>query len=339
MKKIKVGVWGFGAMGRGIVQMIGEKRHMELVGVCDIRPDYQGLNVADIMDGNYKGENVEISNGIDSVIKQKPDLMMIATDSHVAATYPKIEKVMKHGINVISTAEEMAYPKANAPDLSEKIDKLGKQYNVSCLGTGINPGFVMDLLAIFMTAPMQKVDKIEITRVNSLSPFGETVMKEQGVGLTLEAFEKKRDQGALAGHVGFKESVYMIGKALGVTIDRFEQTMKPIVAQKERRSRYGQTPKGHVAGINMEAVAYVQDRPFIIMKHPQQIEPHIENIDTGDYITLHGEPKINLSITPEIEGGIGTIAMCVNMIPKVFEAEPGLKTMLDLSVPHAIDVL
>lgn len=339
MKKIKVGVWGFGAMGKGIVEMIGEKPHMELVGVCDIRPDYQGQSITDLMDGHYTGENIRISEKIELVIKQKPDLMVIATDSHVAGTYSKIEKVLKNGIHVISTAEEMAYPKANAPELSERIDQLAKQHKVSCLGTGINPGFVMDLLAIFMTAPMQRVDKIEITRVNSLSPFGQTVMEEQGVGLSLEAFDNKHRQGALAGHVGFKESVYMIGEALGVTIDRFEQTMKPIVSKKERRSKYGQTKSGHVAGINMEAVAHVGGRPFIIMKHPQQIEPQVENIDTGDYVTLYGVPKIELSITPEIDGGIGTIAMCVNMIPKVIDAEPGLKTMLDLSVPHATDIL
>ena len=43
-----------------------------------------------------------------------------------------------------------------------------------------------------------------------------------------------------------------------------------------------------------------------------------------------------MAITPEVEGGLGTIAMCVNMIPQIINAEPGLKTMLDLPVPRAI---
>lgn len=62
----------------------------------------------------------------------------------------------------------------------------------------------------------------------------------------------------------------------------------------------------------------------------------MEGTQTGDYITIKGQPEINMSIKPEVEGGLGTIAMCVNMIPQVINASPGLKTMLDLPVPRAI---
>lgn len=334
MKEIRVGVWGFGAMGQGIVQMVGEKPSLKLTGVCDINPDYQGKSTKEVLWESYNGEDVPISENIETVIAQKPDIMVIATDSHVEKSYSKIERVLLEDINVVSTAEEMAYPKANAPALAEKIDRLAKKHGVSVLGTGINPGFVMDLLAVFMTAPMQTVDRIEITRVNSLSPFGKTVMEEQGVGLSQTDFKAKKERDELAGHVGFKESVYMIAEALGVAIDSFEQNMEPIIANVERRSPYGYAPKDHVAGINMTATASVEGKPFIIMKHPQQIEPQNEGVDTGDYVTIHGSPKVELSIKPEIEGGIGTIAMCVNMIPKVIDASPGLKTMIDLPVPH-----
>ena len=51
---------------------------------------------------------------------------------------------------------------------------------------------------------------------------------------------------------------------------------------------------------------------------------------------LEGSPEVNMSVRPEVDGGIGTIAMVVNMIPHVINARPGLKTMLDLPVPHAI---
>ncbi|MGM0435476.1 MAG: 2,4-diaminopentanoate dehydrogenase [Bacillota bacterium] len=336
MRRKSVALWGFGAMGQGIAKMIDSKEGVEIAGICDTNPSFEGKSLGDILSTINKNRDLPIQNDIDIVLNKDLDLVLIATDSFVKKTYSKIEKIVEKGINVISTAEEMAYPYASESDLANKIDELAIKNNVTVLGTGINPGFVMDLLPIFMSAAMEHVEKIEVTRVNSLSPFGKTVMEEQGVGLTLEAFNSKRKLNELAGHVGFKESVYMMAEALNIEIEAFSQKMEPIVTKVDRKSPYGEALKGTVAGINMTAEATVNGKPFIIMKHPQQIEPGAEGIETGDYVTLHGSPEIKLSIKPEIEGGIGTVAMCVNSIPSVIEADPGLKTMIDLPVPRAI---
>jgi 4-hydroxy-tetrahydrodipicolinate reductase len=74
----------------------------------------------------------------------------------------------------------------------------------------------------------------------------------------------------------------------------------------------------------------------INMFHPQQIEPHLGGVSTGDYITLTGTPPVKMSINPEISGGLGTIAMAINCIPHVINADPGLITMLDIPIPRAI---
>ena len=82
--------------------------------------------------------------------------------------------------------------------------------------------------------------------------------------------------------------------------------------------------------------AYKDGDVFIEMEHPQQIKPEMENLGTGDYISIEGYPNINIANTPEIEGGVGTYAMCVNMIPHIINADSGLRTMLDLPIPAAI---
>ncbi|MDY4974899.1 MAG: NADP-binding protein, partial [Eubacteriales bacterium] len=173
-------------------------------------------------------------------------------------------------------------------------------------------------------------------RVNSLSPFGPAVMEEQGVGLSVNDFNTGVENGTLAGHVGFAESVGMIARALGWKIDKFEQQMSAIVTSVDRKSPYGFAKAGDVAGVNMTGQGYVDGEVKIDMVHPQQIEPEMEGTHTGDYIVLEGSPEVNMSVRPEVDGGIGTIAMVVNMIPHVINARPGLKTMLDLPVPHAI---
>ena len=338
MQNVRVSLWGFGAMGSGVAKVLLNKKGVEITGVCDIHPARAGRSIFELLGVPQDGrKDVIVSDKIENVIsKGSCDVCIIATDSFTAKAFPKIKFVVEKGINVISTAEEMSYPRAQQPELADEMDKLAKENGVSILGTGINPGLMMDLLAICLTGCMTDVESVLCRRVNSLSPFGPAVMEEQGVGITVEAFEKGVADGTLAGHVGFAESVGMIGEALGWKVEKFEQQMKPIVTTVDRKSTYGYAAAGDVAGVNMTGQGYVDGKVKIDMYHPQQIEPEMEGTHTGDYIVLRGTPEVNMAINPEVDGGIGTIAMCVNMIPHVINAAPGLKTMIDLPMPRAI---
>lgn len=335
---VKVAIWGFGAMGGGMAKMLLKKKGIEIVGVCDMHPDRVGKDIHEVLGVERTNHKPVIINGnIEEVLTEKCcDVVLCATDSYTKEAFPRLKFCLEKKVNVISTAEEMSFPKAQNPELAAELDKIAKENGVSILGTGINPGHIMDLLVIVMTGCMVDVEHIEAKRVNSLSPFGPTVMHEQGVGFTVENFMKGVEDGTMAGHVGFHESVGMIAEAIGWNVEKFEQQMKPIVTTVDRKSPYGFAKAGDVAGVNMTGQGYVDGEVKIDMIHPQQIEPEMEGTHTGDYVTIKGTPPINLANTPEVEGGLGTIAMCVNMIPQVINATPGLKTMIDLPVPHAI---
>jgi 4-hydroxy-tetrahydrodipicolinate reductase len=338
MKNVKVAIWGFGAMGSGMAKMLLTKKGVEITGVCDLHPDRVGKSIFELL-GVEKGNHAEvlIASDISEVIYEgAADVCLVATDSFTAKTFDKLKFVMENKINIVSTAEEMAYPQAQSPELAEKLNKIAKENGVTVLGTGINPGLMMDLLAICLTGAMTDVTHVECKRVNSLSPFGPAVMEEQGVGITLDEFNHGVETDTLAGHVGFEESIQMIGDAIGWNVEKYETQMKPIVTTIDRKSPYGFAAAGNIAGVNMTGQGFVEGEILIDMIHPQQIEPEMEGTSTGDYITLKGTPEINMAITPEIDGGIGTIAMCVNMIPHVINARAGLKTMIDLPVPRAI---
>ena len=338
MKKVNVVIWGFGAMGRGMAEMLLSKKGVIISGVCDLHPDLVGKSIFNAIDSKQNDHpEVMVSDDIESLLnKDNCDIVLLATDSYTAKAFPKMKMILEKGINVISTAEEMAYPQAQEPELAKELNKIAKENNVTVLGTGINPGFIMDLLVVALTGVMSDVTHIEANRVNSLSPFGPTVMEEQGVGITLDEFNKGMEDDTLAGHVGFAESIGMIADAIGVKLDKVEQQMAPIVTTIDRTSPYGFAAANDVAGVNMTGQGLVDGKVFIDMKHPQQIEPEMEGTHTGDYINIKGTPEVNMAITPEIDGGIGTIAMCVNMIPHVLNARSGLKTMIDLPVPRAI---
>ncbi|MDF2699065.1 MAG: dihydrodipicolinate reductase [Haloplasmataceae bacterium] len=336
--KVKVAIWGFGAMGSGIARMILKKDGFEIVGVCDINPQYVNKSIYEILNID-KGDQlgVYVKGNIEEVVSEKScDVVILATDSYTKKAFLKIKYLLEKKVNVISTAEEMVYPKANEPELAKMMDRIAKDNGVTLLGTGINPGMMMDFLVICLTGVMESVDNMTVKRINSLSPFGRTVMEEQGVGLSINQFNKGVLEHKIAGHVGFKESIHMVSDALIWGIDDFKQQISPIITQIERTSAFGHAQAGDICGVSMSGQGIKQHVVKINMIHPQQIEPELAGIDTGDYIEINGNPSVNMTIKPEVNGGIGTIAMCVNMIPHVINATPGLKTMIDLPVPRAI---
>jgi 4-hydroxy-tetrahydrodipicolinate reductase len=323
-------------MGSGMAELLLRKKGVEITGIAG-RGGKIGKSMYDFIAADREGRpDIIIGKPEDVITEKAADIVLLCTDSFTARAFDKIQFIIEKKINVITSAEEMAYPAAREPELARRIDTLAKANGVSVLGTGINPGLIMDLLAVLMTGCCREVGSIEARRVNSLSPFGPAVMEEQGIGLTEEEFRAKAASGALVGHVGFAESISMIADAVGWKVDKITQSMEPLITAVDREAPHGFAKAGTVAGVAMKGEGVIGGEVKISMDHPQQIAPEAGGVVTGDYITIRGIPDITLSNVPEVPGGIGTIAMCVNMIPHVINAPPGLKTMIDLPPPRAI---
>lgn len=335
MEKVRMIQWGLGAMGGGMVRLALQREGIELVGVIDRNEKRARKDVGEALElGRTLG--IKVNEKPEEVIgKVEADIILIATGSFTEEVFPQIELAVKNKLNVITIAEEMAYPAAGSPDLAKKMNQLAKENGVTILGTGVNPGFILDTLIITLTGGCHEVKKIKAARVNDLSPFGPTVMRTQGVGTTPEQFKKGLEDGSIVGHIGFRESIYMIADALGWEIEKIEQEREPIVSKVYRETPHVKVEPGMVAGCRHTAKAYMNGEVVIELEHPQQIHPHLEGQETGDYIWIEGTPNFNVSNKPECPGGIGTISTAVNMIPQVINAEPGIKYMHELPVMAA----
>lgn len=336
MQPIRVLQWGLGAMGSGMARLMLEKSGLQLVAAVDAWAELSGKDLGEVL-GLDRRLGVLVTNQPETVLdRTQVDLVCLATTSWTAAQMPDLRKIIQAGINVVTIAEEMADPAAQSPELAAEIDALAKEHRVSVLGTGVNPGFVLDLLVVTLTGGCHSVERIEASRVNDLSPYGPTVMKSQGVGTTPEAFRAGVAEGSIVGHVGFPESIHMISEAIGLGVDRIVESREPIISTVYRETPHVRVEPGMVAGCAHIGVGYRGEKEVIRLIHPQQIHPQLENQSTGDYIHIYGLPEVHMTVQPEIAGGKATMGIAVNSIPHVVAATPGLKRMIDLPAPAAL---
>jgi 4-hydroxy-tetrahydrodipicolinate reductase len=319
-------------MGQGLLGYILDRPDdIELVGAIDVAPDKQGRTVGDLLGREC---DVTITSDHDAVLAKKPDVVCVLTASNLSEITGPVEAAIRADADVIGIAETLSYPWASDAAWAERIDDLAREHGVSVLGTGINPGFVLDALPVMLSSVCLRVDRIEASRVNDLSPFGPTVMRSQGVGTTVEQFEAGVADGSIVGHIGFHESIGLIAYALGWDIDSIVETREPIVTGVERATPHVHVAPGDVCGCRHIAKAYSGGELKIELIHPQQIHPGLEGQDTGDYVTIVGDPTIHMSNVPEIPGGKGTYASIGNYIPLIGEAQPGIVTIVDMPMPR-----
>jgi len=165
MRKLNVVSFGVGVIGSLTARHILEEKRdrMNLVGAYDIDPKKVGKDLGRLI-GLDHASGIKVSNDLDSVLTEDVDAAIHTTSSYLKPAYPQLESIVTHGVDVVSSCEELSYPYVVDRKLSTRLDLLAKKYGASVLGTGINPGFLMDALPIMLTAPCESIRKIKITR-------------------------------------------------------------------------------------------------------------------------------------------------------------------------------
>jgi 4-hydroxy-tetrahydrodipicolinate reductase len=331
-ENIRVVCYGIGAVGSRIARFLLEKQGVQIVGAIDVAKDKIGKDLSQVLETGKK-LNVIISDDVDAVMKKAcADVVIHATSSYLRDVYPQIAHVAKYGVNVISTCEELSYPYVSEPELAKKLEDLGVRYAMSFLGTGINPGFLMDTLVITLTGVCQKIDQIKIERVMNAATRRIPFQKKVGAGLTVAEFKEKMATKQITGHVGLEQSIGMIAAALKWQLDKIQvDQVEPVVAAKEVKSEAIAVKKGQVAGLRQKARGIMKRKDVITL----DFQAYIGAPEEYDAITIDGVPPVHEKILPCVHGDLATVAMIVNSIPKIMNAPPGLLTMKDLPVPVA----
>lgn len=331
-RNIRIALYGAGVIGGMIARFLLDKEGVEIVGAIDVAKDKVGGDLGDVL-GVNKILGVTVSDDVDAVLSEtKPDIAIHTTTSFMQKVYSQIAEIVKHGVNVVSTCEELSYPYNSSPKLARGLDQLAKKHDVTVLGTGINPGFLMDTLTIALTAPCQKINHIKIVRIMNAATRRVPFQRKIGAGLTAKEFKEKIWTKQISGHVGLEQSIGMIAAALAWELDTIRvDAVEPVVAEKAVKSHAISVAAGMVAGLKQCAFGIKNTREVISL----EFQAYIGAEEEYDAITIDGVPPIHEKISPCVHGDIGTIAMICNAIPKVLNAEAGLATMKDLPLPSA----
>jgi len=332
LEKIRVVCYGIGAVGSRIAKFLLEKKGVQIVGAIDANKNIVGKDLGHVLELNKK-LGITITDNVEKVmLKADCDVVVHATSSYLKDVYTQLAPLAQYGANVVTTCEELSYPYISEPQLAQKLNALGLKHGVTFLGTGINPGFLMDTLVITLTGACQRIDKVKIERVMNAATRRVPFQKKIGAGLSVYEFKKKMTAKEITGHVGLEQSIGMIASALKWELDEIKvNPVEPMIAQRPVASEAIRVQKGQAAGLKQTAQGIIKRKDVITL----DFQAYIGAEQEYDAITIDGIPPIRQKISPCVHGDHATVAVIVNSISKVINAPPGLLTMKDLPIPSA----
>jgi len=325
---IRVLHFGLGPIGVGIVRQVAARKGFKIVGAVDIDPAKAGRDLGEVA-GLSKRLKVPVMDDARKAIKAtKPDVAVLCTSSSLKTVLAQFETVLKLKVPIVSTTEELAYPTRRNIRYAREIHQLAKKAKVAVLGTGVNPGFVMDALPIMLTGVCERVEAIRVDRIQDARIRRLPFQQKIGAGLTREQFQAKVDDGSVR-HVGLAESITMIADALGWSLDKVTDDIEPKMADSAVSSEFLSVAAGQVCGLVQDGIGYRNGEPVITL----HMEAYLGAPESYDEVEITGSPALKMKLAGGVHGDIATASIAVNSLPKILTVSPGLHTMRDMPVP------
>jgi 2,4-diaminopentanoate dehydrogenase len=325
---IRVVLVGLGPIGAAVAGQLDRRKAFQIVGAVDIDPSMTGRDAGEVLELGRR-MRVKVRDDIGPTLRAtRPDVAVMCTGSRLKQVLPQFEEVLSRRVPIVTTTEEAAYPAMRNRRFARRLDQVARKAKVAVLSTGVNPGFIMDAFPIALTAVCERVDRIEVQRVQDARVRRLPFQRKIGAGLTTEQFQRGVDTGQLR-HVGFSESIQMIADAVGWKLERVTDEVVPKIASRTVESELLAVDAGYVCGIVQDGIGYVKGEERIRL----HLEAYLGAPQSFDSVLIEGSPRIHSKIDGGVHGDIATASMVVNSIPAVVDAPPGLRTMRDLRLP------
>jgi hypothetical protein len=337
---LRVVQWATGGVGIAAIKGILEHPDLELVGCWVHSEAKSGRDVGEIVGVPPLG--VIATNDVDAILALDADAVIY---SPLMPNPDEVTALLRSGKNVV-TPVGWFYPgeKEAAPMRAAALEG-----NATLHGTGIAPGGISEKFPLIFSIMSTGVTFVRAEEFSDLRTYDapDVLRHVMGFGDTPEKALTGPMQKLLDG--GFIQSVRMCVDEMGFAADpKIRATQEIAVATAPIDSPMGAIQAGQVAGRKFHWEALVGDE--VVVRVTVNWFMGQENLDppwtfgpAGERYEMEvkGNPDFSVTIKgfqPESvaeglesnNGIVATAAHCVNSIPAVCAAAPGIATYLDL---------
>ncbi len=331
--------WATGNVGRASLRAVAAHPELELAGVLVMNPNKAGRDAGELCKREPIG--IVATADVDEIVAMDADCVLhmplpsVRYGDDPDADVRNICRLLESGKNVVTTVGYV-YPKAYGPALVDRFEKACAAGGSSLHGTGVNPGWMGELLPLTMSAMCSRIDQIYVLESTDFSwyPSKEIIMNMMGLGKAPDDFEvdSKRYRDWLSGL--FCESVEMIADGLALELDEIQKTAEFEITPESFDIAAGTIEAGTIAAQRFSWAGMIGGEKRILLEAVYRARRGLvpDWPDVGGTVRIEGRPRISFNLDEGwISNGLaGTALHAVHAVPHVCRAEPGIRTFLDL---------
>ncbi|WP_182877728.1 MULTISPECIES: dihydrodipicolinate reductase [unclassified Microbispora] len=334
---LRVIQWATGAVGGRALRSVIARPEFELAGVLVYDREKVGRDAGELVGLGPVG--VACTDDAERILATEADCVL---HMPLPASYfggdpgtdaETICALLASGKNVVTTTG-FVYPRAYGPGLVDRLEAACARGGASLHGTGINPGFMSDLLPLALTGLSDRLDHIYVRECSDYRghPSRHVTADLMGFGREPDDYSTSVRPFRAFQRALFGESVELVAAALGVPLDEVEETDEYLLATEDFGIAAGEVRKGTISASRWVFTGLARGRPFITVECVYKADGRRvpQWGDLGFTMHVQGRPGMAVTIDDMTQGLAGAAAHAVNSIAAVCAAPPGIRTLLDL---------
>jgi hypothetical protein len=344
---IRVALIGTGNCGAlALKQLINDTR-FELAGVWVSSDAKVGKDAGELA-GLDVTTGVAAINDLDAIIAAKPECIVYTAmgDVRLPQAMADVRTILAAGIDVVGSGlGVLQYPWGVIPDkYIQRIEDAAREGDSTVFMTGVDPGFVTDLLPFALAGTCQSIEQVRTMEIADYASYdGATVMFDvMGFGNEIGDLPMLYQPGVLS--IAWGTAIRQMAAGLGIEVDEIKDAVEQEPAPEDFDVAVGTIKKGTVAAVRFVIEGMVEGKPVIVVEHVTRLRGDLRPDwaqpakGGGSYrVEITGEPSYTMDICPTSSNGdhnyaaiLAAAGRIVNAIPDVVAAPPGIRTTLDM---------